>query len=268
MPAKKKHYLSQANIRKSCQTSNTASLKVDYISRKNSITLPEKGIDMMEQFHDLQSLWNKLHTDSSQESFNNLAHQLFSHYVIKRGEIEFRFLEVELYYFCPNHQDWRDKEKRVPFVYERYCSQTGTFFQHQSGVDICFAGKVSVDGSDSDGGGILIRSLLRINGNDESVVTGPWDCADALFQYMTPDSVPVLSYLNTELCPKESIKPTKRCHANCLKDAEECLCFYDSRYVFGGKWANLNHIELERYKTTKRCTVKNTYNYKPWTYSK
>jgi len=217
-------------------------------------------------FQDLQSHWDNLHTDCSQASFDALARQLFSHYVIKRGEIEFRFLEVELYYFGPNHQDWRDVDKKVPFVYERYCDQIGTFFHHQSGVDICFAGKVTADGTDSDGGGILIRSLLRKEGNQESVVTGPWDCADALFQYLTPVSVPLLTYIDKDLCSANDICHTKRCNANCMKDAEEFLCFYDNRYVSNGKWSNLNHIELERYSTTKKCCIKNTYNNKPWTY--
>jgi len=220
----------------------------------------------MHDYQDLQSLWDKLHTDCSQESFDDLAHQLFSHYVIKRGDVEFHFLEVELYYFCQNHQDWRDIDKQVPFVYERYCGQTGTFFQHQSGVDICFAGHVTANGDDSDGGGILIRSLLRIENNKESVVTGPWDCADALFQYMTPDSVPILTSIDTELCSREDIKHTIRCNANCLKDKEEYLCFYDTRYVSDGKWTSQNHVELERYNTTKKCAIKNTYNNKPWTY--
>ncbi len=38
--------------------------------------------------------------------------------------------------------------------------------------------------SDNGYGGILIRSLLRIEGKEQSVVTGPWDCCYALINYM------------------------------------------------------------------------------------
>lgn len=222
----------------------------------------------MENFQVLQFLWDKLFSDCSQDALNALALQLFSHYVIKCGEVEYRFLEVELYYFGYNHQDWRDAKEKVPFVYERDCDRTGSFFQHQSGVDICFAGKVTADGKDSNGGGILIRSLLRIEGDRESVVTGPWDCADALFQYMTPESVPVFVRTDKVLCSEDDILHTKRCNANCMLDTKEDLCFYDKRYVSDGKWSNLNHIELERYNATKRAYTKNTYTNKPWNYGK
>lgn len=223
---------------------------------------------MTHEYKDVQSLWDKLQTDCSQEAFNALALQLFSHYVIKRGDVEFFFLEIELYYFGHNHQDWRDAEEKAPFVYERYCEHTGTFFLHQSGVDICFAGKVTADGKGSCGGGILIRSLLRKEGDKESVITGPWDCADALFQYMTPESVPILVQKDQDHCLMDDILHTKRCNANNILDTKEDLCFYDKRYVSNGKWSNLNHIELERYNTTKRTYTRNTYANKPWNYGK
>jgi hypothetical protein len=223
---------------------------------------------MTRKYQDLQSLWDKLHTDCSQKAFNALIHRLFSHYVIKRGEVEFRFLEVEIYYFGDNHQDWRDEYKKVPFVYERYCEHTGAFFQHQSGVDICFVGNVTADGKNSNGGGVLIRTLLRKEGDKESVVTGPWDCADALFQYMTTESVPVLFQTDQELCSMSDILHTKRCNANCLLDTKEDLCFYDKRFVYNGKWSSLSQDGLERYNTTKRTYTQNTYNNKPWNYGK
>lgn len=220
----------------------------------------------MDRYWDLQDIWNKLNTDCSQSTFDELALQLFSHYVIKRGEVEFRFLELEMYYFGENHKDWRDIHNQVPFVYERDCDCTGAFFQHQSGVDICFAGKVTGDGSQSNGGGVLIRSLLRKDEHEESLVTGPWDCADALFQYMIPETVPVLTRLKDVLCSNGDLVRTKRCNANCEKDKDEDLCYYDKRFVWDGKWCDLNHDELLRYNATKRCCQKNTYNNKPWNY--
>lgn len=226
----------------------------------------------MKKYLELQKLWENLYVDCSQQAFNTLMQQLFSHYVIRRGDVEYRFLELELYYFGPNHEDWRvdkqnmkNKEKQS-FVYERDCDQTGAFFLHQSGVDICFVGKVTKNGKDSCGGGILIRSLLRIDGNKESVVTGPWDCADVLFQYMTEDTVSILEYTNKRLCLEDDILHTKRCNTNSSKDIDEDLCFYDTRYVFNGLWSDLKHIELKRFNPIKRIYVTNTYKNKPWNY--
>lgn len=225
----------------------------------------------MSKYLDLQKRWENLYVDCSQQTFNALMHQLFAHYVIMRGDVEFRFLELELYYFADNHQDWRVKNKNKddkmhPFVYERDCEQTGSFFLHQSGVDICFAGKVTDKVEDSCGGGILIRSLLRIEDDKESIVTGPWDCAEALFQYMTEDTVPILHYRKGHLCSEEDIHPTKRCNTNSSIDENEDLCFYDKRYVSNGVWSDLNHIKLERYNPIKRQCVTNRYNNKPWNY--
>lgn len=56
-------------------------------------------------------------------------------------------------------------------------------------MDLCFK-------SDNGYGGILIRSLLRIEGKEQSVVTGPWDCCYALINYMggSENVFPKLTY--------------------------------------------------------------------------
>lgn len=196
----------------------------------------------------------------AQEVFQTIANELFTNFCIKQGEdVTYKFLEVEFYYHSPKHKDDKEKDgKMETFVYRRNADRHGVFFLHDSGVDMCFANK------GESYGGILIRSLLRIEkGRKEMVVTGPWDCCDALFNYTDGERFPIIQRMDE---PLETVKPkaTRRYNADKANAvmADELYCFYDDRFVFGNDWGNGFEI-YERYDATTKG-VKSKYNAKPW----
>ncbi|WP_155828495.1 hypothetical protein [Butyricimonas synergistica] len=199
---------------------------------------------------------------NADEVFGSIAKQLFRGFCIDQGGVKYRFLEIEFYYFSPVHKDLLESCER-PFVYARNSEKTGTFLVHSSGLDICFEGEVKADGVDSRGGGILIRSLLRIDKNDQSaVVTGPWDCMDALINYTNGENFPRIVALEN-INDNVSCRSARRYNdKSTLK--ENRYCFYDGQYVDEERnyWV-LDNQKLERYDPVTRGT-KPEYHEKPW----
>lgn len=133
--------------------------------------------------------------------FADIAAELFGKWHIRQGGVICRFLEVEFYYYSASHRDCKTPRRGgdgtpVPFVYTRV-SDAGDFFLHDSGVDLCFTSRVA-DSRRREatllyGGGILLRSLLRCaEGAEPMVVTGPWDCRNALFNYTGASRFPYM----------------------------------------------------------------------------
>lgn len=217
----------------------------------------------------LSELNENLEKEDVKIKFHDIAKYLLENRYIKQGNIEYRFLEVEFYYYSKLHQDIKENTGQ-PFVYPRQCSKAGTFFIHSSGLDICFRSKITDEDKFLYGGGILLRSLLRIDPQDKSmmVVTGPWDCCDALFNYtdennhpiieetkesIEVDFVPVRRYISGEYNIKMNIK---------MKDEE--YCFYNNNYHKSEfHWTDTDGNILKRYNPVTGKT-KSEYGNKPW----
>ena len=78
----------------------------------------------------LQNVLENVHNlteSNANEIFEDIAKQLFRGFCIKQGCVEYRFLEVEFYYFSLEHKDVLEFGNR-PFVYARNCKVPGTFF--------------------------------------------------------------------------------------------------------------------------------------------
>lgn len=215
----------------------------------------------MESYNPLENLLDSVHTinsNNAQEVFRNIAENLFKNYVIKKGSDIFKFLEIEFYYYSESHKDIkRTKERDVPFVYKRNVSKAGVFFLHDSGVDICFKTE------ETSYGGILIRSLLL---NNDYVVTGPWDCRDALFNYTGADVFPKI--VPSDAHDDEDVAgAAKRYNADkAILDENAHYCFYNKRYSdeLNGCWININKVPLKRYDATLKTEKKSKYSAKPW----
>ena len=112
--------------------------------------------------------------------FQKIAELLFQEYCIKKGNDQYKFLEIEFYYYTKGFEDI--------ITYPRTVS-SGKWFFHDSGVDITFDSKcIDTDCScdkrkpnEDYFGGILIRSLLK---NDKELITGPLKCSWALFDFI------------------------------------------------------------------------------------
>lgn len=166
-------------------------------------------------------------SENAQGIFNEIAEGLFGNYHIEQGNIEYKFLEVEFYYFSENHKD--TKTDGTPFVYKRYCDKAGCFFIHQSGLDICF--KTIMEGDEPISyGGILIRSLLRIDKSTDShtVVSRPWACMDALFNYTDSGTFPRIVE-NTKTDTNVKLEAALRYNAGASR-LNKPYCLYDSQF--------------------------------------
>ena len=99
-----------------------------------------------------------------EKMFSDIADALLNNFVIKRGEQEYRFVEIEFY-----HNKTDDEGKRI--TYKRDYSKSCDFFFHDYGVDLCF------ESNPDSYGGILIRSM-ECNGE---FINGPVKVTDRLF---------------------------------------------------------------------------------------
>lgn len=144
--------------------------------------------------------------DNAFEIFKDIATELMSKFAIKKGNDYYQMVEIEFYWYSPNHLDLS--------VYPRK-SKAGNWFLHPSGVDITLESCVDEDismlqlrknwenakknqenqnlgYSKSFYGGILIRTLRKLTPNNDpadmdSFIVGPWNCSDALFDYLPCD---------------------------------------------------------------------------------
>lgn len=153
----------------------------------------------------LKSVNNSSVKDNALEVFKKVATELMSKYAIKKGNDYYQMVEIEFYWYSPNHRDLS--------VYPRK-SEAGNWFLHPSGVDITLKSDIIKEDGDisklrqrwedakknqeedyskkSSYGGILIRTLRKLTPNNDpadmdSFIVGPWNCSDALFDYLPCD---------------------------------------------------------------------------------
>ena len=131
------------------------------------------------QNEDLQSLLTRLDAISTQEKiievFDEIANKLFRNYHIVKGDDTYEFLEIEFYFYSPNHRDL--------ITYPRNGRKPGMWFFHMSGVDITFGSNDKEGDNPLMYGGILIRSIFKTSG-DKKYICGPMKCVDELFDYI------------------------------------------------------------------------------------
>lgn len=128
------------------------------------------------ELRDLLDLSN-VEVNNIEQRFEKIAELLFQGYCIKKGNDQYKFLEIEFYYYTKGFEDI--------ITYPRNVS-SGKWFFHNSGVDITFESKCTDTDCGCDKrkpdedyfGGILIRSLLK---NDKELITGPLKCSWTLF---------------------------------------------------------------------------------------
>lgn len=216
----------------------------------------------MEELGTILSKVHEITTKSAKPEsiFADIAKELFSNYCIKQGNIEYRFLEIEFYYYSPKHQDLKEDGK-TPFVYKRQCDNAGAFFLHNSGVDICFKNEKSEE--QQYYGGILIRTLLRIEktkeGNKYMVVCGPLDCCSALFNYTDSINFPKIDKLSesNEIIPKSAKRYNVKGN---FKDKKYCFYHNEANQV---DWCYKGE-KLARYNPETKNINEIKYNAKPW----
>ena len=133
----------------------------------------QQNIETMKELRNILSLVNNITNDADAERiFGEIAHELMSNYQVRKNNKQYRFLEIEFYWHSLNHPD--------ESVYPRQKSE-GYWFLHPSGVDITLPSTTT-----DSYGGILIRAMQNV-AHPEEVYSGPWNCSDALFDYLPMD---------------------------------------------------------------------------------
>lgn len=135
------------------------------------------------QTKDLQSLLKCLNANSTEDDvkivFSKIAGELLCNYHIVKGENTYDFLEIEFYFYSPNHRDL--------ITYPRNGRKPGMWFFHMSGVDITFGSGNKEGDNPLMYGGILIRSIVKTQGDSSTLpkyICGPMKCVDELFDYI------------------------------------------------------------------------------------
>ena len=127
----------------------------------------------------LQSLLKCLNIKSTQTEIKKvfcvIANKLFRNYHIVKGENTYDFLEIEFYFYSPNHRDL--------ITYPRNGRKPGMWFFHMSGVDITFGTNDKEVDHPLMYGGILIRSIVKTQGDSSTLpnyICGPMKCVDEI----------------------------------------------------------------------------------------
>lgn len=135
----------------------------------------------MKDLKELLELRN-LTEDDANERFQEIAEVLMGNYEIIKGTKSYAIVEIEFYFYSPNHQDF--------ITYPRVTG-AGRWFFHQSGVDLSF-GSIGVEQKidrnkktvyELNGnpcfGGILIRGIYNMANGEYTF--GPQKCVDVLW---------------------------------------------------------------------------------------
>ena len=92
---------------------------------------------------ELVNLLAKIKPETKEEELDNLfkdvATKLMSEFAIKKGDDYYQMVEIEFYWYSPNHRDLS--------VYPRK-SEAGNWFLHPSGVDITLKSNIVKDDED------------------------------------------------------------------------------------------------------------------------
>ena len=181
-------------------------------------------------FDELKKVEQQETGEALQKYFEGLARILFNKIDILAGNDRYTFAEIEFYYRNGIFKDGQYKD-----TYPR-TKHAGNLFWHLSGIDICF----ETDKEKGSYGGILIRSIVKEDGKDGSLITGPMCCSDELLNSCvesctneSPAIIPILIDKVKEL--NNEPKPARRQGIEADK-AEGALpfCFFTER----SSWKN------------------------------
>lgn len=164
----------------------------------------------------LSFLNEKSPEDEIKSTFERIAFILLFRSHIKSNDGNYRMLEIEFYFKNGNHEDevtiGRDE-------------QPGMWWLHDWGVDITFK---SDDKEKKYGGGILIRSIVSLDEDADTVVCGPQKCAWELFyaSALTSDMSPCIEMNNGGEVFSGKMGKTKRFISGKTKKVDGDYRFY------------------------------------------
>lgn len=163
--------------------------------------------------------------------FPVLADALLNNFVIRRGDKDYRFVEIEFY-----HNKTDDEGKNI--TYKRGYAKSCDFFFHDYGVDLCF------ESNPDSYGGILIRSMEC----DGEFINGPVRVTDRLFDKFsslhTPEDFPLLKSIDVQddnlIVPESSSRWIKSSNKKYRYSWPKTKWAPDSKEYKASPWAGNN----------------------------
>jgi hypothetical protein len=170
----------------------------------------------------------KIDVTRIEEDFYRIANDLMNHHVIAVKDVQYRIVDCEFYYDHPKHPD------KYTYPHKEH-EKNGTWFFHDTGVDITFGNK-----EENAIGGILIRGIAKVidnkneNGNyieKHEKNLGPLNTLDILFSHYES----VFDKTNAfYLMPNENIENVDIFESprRGLKNSDDKKDFYKKPYRF------------------------------------
>ncbi|MBN1184308.1 MAG: hypothetical protein JXB49_18605 [Bacteroidales bacterium] len=106
--------------------------------------------------------------NSLEKHFNTVAYLIMNHSILEIDKNSYRLTEIEFYFYNEDfHED--------PYIHKhRLQLMTGQWYFHGSGLDITF-------GDGKNYGGILIRGIKSLTGDENSFISGPLNVVQEIF---------------------------------------------------------------------------------------
>lgn len=161
----------------------------------------------------LDLIINSVNINNIANSFDRIAKELINDFVLKVNDSEFRFTEIEFYYFIKGiHED------NITHEHKR---KQGMWRAHNQGFDL------TLSSTEDSYGGILIRGLKQESNN--KYTNGPRRCIFQIFEnFNNINGLPSTIELKYELKNKTTIFKTFRK----LSDNQQQKCFAKSYYRY------------------------------------
>lgn len=136
---------------------------------------------------------------SLEKHFDYVAGLLLNRIILHVVENLYRFTEIEFYFFKSGiHED--------PFIHKDDLQlKTGLWYFHGSGLDITF-------GDGINHGGILIRGMKQINGEEQKFINGPLRVVSAIFMAFGNIAIKERTFYleeSNDLSPEDIIKSSR-----------------------------------------------------------
>jgi hypothetical protein len=136
---------------------------------------------------------------SLEKHFDYVAGLLLNRIILHVGENQYRFTEIEFYFFKSGiHED--------PFIHkDKMQLETGQWYFHGSGLDITF-------GDGINHGGILIRGMSQLKCQEQKFINGPLRVINEIFKAFGNIAFEEKTFYleeTNELSPEEIIKSSR-----------------------------------------------------------
>ena len=187
----------------------------------------------MKENEALNELFSSIYTipEISDDTLEKIAKGIICNSYINNGsDTKYIPIEIEFYYHSPRLPFKKGENyEKDHITYPRDIQESGKLLYHYSGIDICFE-SIECKKARPEFGGILIRSLLKINdkNEEEEIIYGPLCCKDVLLN--EAKKLPSLEY-HADKCRKYDLVASKKRVGISNENTDLNLRYYAGEYA-------------------------------------